>query len=606
MAVSSLGVALITGASQGIGKAIALRLAKDGFRVALNDIPKNDQKLKDLARDIERRNGPKTFIVPADVSNESQVENMMIANAGIFPETNMIPEYPSEIWKRTFAVNVDGVFFCYKHAAKQMIAQGRGGRLIGASSIAGKRSGGSFSAYSASKFAVRGLTQSVALELAQYDITVNAYAPAENFQEYSQQNAILAAMGLSRPINYKYGEPEDIASLVSYLVSKEAHYVTGQTTLTAGLFSDLTKRRHSLRLRLNASSGCRGSVHIRRAIQVARMNSSVRVNVHVHIIHIVSVAVAQLSLVETALIVPGLDFDTSYPSSRVLAKIQKDLERSEKYESALKAAATKSLGVALVTGAAQGIGKAIALRLANNGFRIALNDLPKMDEQLKTVAHEIARQTGVETFIAPGDVSKESDVERMVGHSAKALGGIDVMIANAGILSEGKELTEYSTEAWKRTFAMNVDGIFFCYKYAAKEMIAQGRGGRLIGASSVSKAAGYFSAYSASKFAVRGLTQSVALELAAHKITANAYAPGFIKTALTEQFQDQPGEGLRLMGLSKPVDYQFGEPEDIASLVSYLASKDAHYITDITEWRPNLQLRNTATYSVSRPRNVED
>ncbi|KAJ3725777.1 hypothetical protein C8R42DRAFT_417102 [Lentinula raphanica] len=249
MAVSSLGVALITGASQGIGKAIALRLAKDGFRVALNDIPKNDQKLKDLACDIERRNGPKTFIVPADVSNESEVENMvsqsvkvlggldvMIANAGIFPETNMIPEYPSEIWKRTFAINVDGVFFCYKHAAKQMIAQGRGGRLIGASSIAGKRSGGSFSAYSASKFAVRGLTQSVALELAQYDITVNAYAPGlinspmtENFQEYSQQNAILAAMGLSRPINYKYGEPEDIASLVSYLVSKEAHYVTGQT-----------------------------------------------------------------------------------------------------------------------------------------------------------------------------------------------------------------------------------------------------------------------------------------------------------------------------------------------------------------------------------------
>ncbi|KAJ3974664.1 hypothetical protein EV361DRAFT_616331 [Lentinula raphanica] len=246
--------------------------------------------------------------------------------------------------------------------------------------------------------------------------------------------------------------------------------------------------------------------------------------------------------------------------------------------------AAKSLGVALVTGAAQGIGKAIALRLAKDGFRIALNDLPKMDERLKTVAHEIARQTGVETFIAPGDVSKESDVERMVGHSAKALGGIDVMIANAGILSEGKELTEYSTEAWKRTFAMNVDGIFFCYKYAAKEMIAQGRGGRLIGASSVAgmRSAGYFSAYSASKFAVRGLTQSVALELAAHKITANAYAPGFIKTALTEQFQDQPGEGLRLMGLSKPVDYQFGEPEDIASLVSYLASKDAHYITGQT------------------------
>ncbi|KAJ4487757.1 NAD(P)-binding protein [Lentinula aciculospora] len=248
MAAKSFGVALITGASQGIGKAIASRLANDGFRIALNDIPSKDQQLKILSREIERQSGMETYVAPADVTNEREVENMveqtskalggldvMIANAGIFPEGKMVIDLPAETLHKTFAVNLDGVFFCYKHAARQMIAQGRGGRILGASSIAGRRSAGHFSAYTASKYAVRGLTQSLAMELAQHGITVDAYAPGlinspMSIELQKDHVAVLAIVGLCNPVNFKFGEPEDIASLVSYLVSKEAHYITGKCT----------------------------------------------------------------------------------------------------------------------------------------------------------------------------------------------------------------------------------------------------------------------------------------------------------------------------------------------------------------------------------------
>ncbi|KAJ3794992.1 hypothetical protein GGU11DRAFT_817855 [Lentinula aff. detonsa] len=250
--------------------------------------------------------------------------------------------------------------------------------------------------------------------------------------------------------------------------------------------------------------------------------------------------------------------------------------------------AAKSLGVALITGASQGIGKAIALRLAKDGFRIALNDIPKKEQQLKALSREIEHHSGMDTYLAPADVTIESEVEQMVNQSTKALGGLDVMIANAGIFPEAKMVIDYPTESWKKTFAVNVEGVFFCYKYAARQMIAQGRGGRIVGASSIAgkRSAAQFSAYSASKFAVRGLTQSLALELSQHGITVNAYAPGIVFCSLVSErlsepaiFQEQDEAVLATLGLNKPVNYKFGEPEDIASLVSYLASKEAHYIT---------------------------
>ncbi|KAJ3780086.1 hypothetical protein GGU10DRAFT_419232, partial [Lentinula aff. detonsa] len=190
--------------------------------------------------------------------------------------------------------------------------------------------------------------------------------------------------------------------------------------------------------------------------------------------------------------------------------------------------------VALVTGAAQGIGKAIALRLASDGLKIALNDIQSKGDQLESIAEEIKKSFGSEVYAFPGDVSEERDVEYMVEAVSKGLGSLDVMVANAGIsgpltpiLATSKYLC--NCEQWDDILRVNSKGVFLCYKYAAKQMVAQGRsGGRIIGASSVTGKQGmaHTSAYTASKFAVRGLTQVAALEFGQYGITVNAYAPG--------------------------------------------------------------------------------
>ncbi|KAF8547025.1 NAD(P)-binding protein [Imleria badia] len=231
------GVALITGSAQGIGRSIALRLARDGFDIALNDVsPKRDQ-LRAVANDIEKI-GRRTHLVPADVSIEGEVRGMMqgateklggldmVANAGVGMLTDLLSTGLDE-WERIMAVNARGTFLCYKYAAAQMIAQGRGGRIIGASSVAGKMGHPLASAYSASKFAVRGITQTAAVELGRYKITVNSYAPG------------VIETPMSTPIKHD-GQPEDIASIVSYLASKEAHFITGKYPLISfGVLSDI-------------------------------------------------------------------------------------------------------------------------------------------------------------------------------------------------------------------------------------------------------------------------------------------------------------------------------------------------------------------------------
>ncbi|EED83212.1 predicted protein [Postia placenta Mad-698-R] len=206
-------VAVVTGAAQGIGRAIALRLAADHLDVAVNDIASKTDQLQELVSQIQARGG-RSLAVPADISNEDDVQKMiakvvetfggldaMVANAGIVALKPLI-ELSSEDFDKLTSVNLRGVMLCYKHAAIQMIQQGRGGRILGMLAL---------SAYSATKFAVRGLTQSAALELAKHNIT----------------DAIL-------PKNTPIGEPEVIASLVSYLIKPEAYFITGQTIMVNG------------------------------------------------------------------------------------------------------------------------------------------------------------------------------------------------------------------------------------------------------------------------------------------------------------------------------------------------------------------------------------
>ncbi|KAI0031754.1 hypothetical protein K488DRAFT_78877 [Vararia minispora EC-137] len=223
-------VALITGAAQGIGLAIALRLADDGLDVALNDLPSKLDALNAAVRAVEGKGG-RALVVSGDVSVDEQVNVMvgktveilgrldvMVANAAIaFPFS--VTDAEPDAYDKIFAVNVRGVALCYKYAAQQMIKQGWGGRLIGSPGL---------SAYSASKFAIRGLSQTAALELRRHRITVNTYAPGMIDTPGLGRDAMLAMEQKRMPKQPKAASVDVVASLVSYLASEEAYHITGE------------------------------------------------------------------------------------------------------------------------------------------------------------------------------------------------------------------------------------------------------------------------------------------------------------------------------------------------------------------------------------------
>lgn len=241
---------------------------------------------------------------------------------------------------------------------------------------------------------------------------------------------------------------------------------------------------------------------------------------------------------------------------------------------------------AIVTGAAQGIGQGIATRLAQDGLAVTLADLPGNGDALNKAA-AIIQQAGGICQTAQADVSSAADVNRLVEEHVGAFGGFDVMVANAGIAVTAL-FEDTTVEILDRTLAINVRGVFNCYKAAAIRMIRQGRGGRLIAAGSVSahKGGEWQCAYVASKFAVRGFNQTVALELARHGITANIYSPGVIKTPMWDSIdevvttkQGTPRGSQWDKMLPNIPTGRTGTPQDVARVVSFLASEDSAYVT---------------------------
>ncbi|KAF7369380.1 hypothetical protein MVEN_00266800 [Mycena venus] len=247
-----------------------------------------------------------------------------------------------------------------------------------------------------------------------------------------------------------------------------------------------------------------------------------------------------------------------------------------------------SKGTALVTGAAQGIGKAIALRLADDGFDVAVNDIPSNSDNLLKVVEEI-KSKGRASSAHLADVSVEDEVKAMVTEVARVHNGLDVMVANAGVCTWAK-LSEMSVEDWDRTMAINCRGTFLCYKYAGIQMTLQGRGGRIIGACSTSgkrAPSPFMAAYCASKFAVRGLTQAAALEFGPHGgITVNAYAPAPVDTEFLHALDasnakstgSAPGAFIESAKNWGPLG-RIGTTADVANLVSFIASKESQFIT---------------------------
>ncbi|KAL6305933.1 NAD-binding protein [Sparassis latifolia] len=231
--------------------------------------------------------------------------------------------------------------------------------------------------------------------------------------------------------------------------------------------------------------------------------------------------------------------------------------------------------IAVVMGASQGIGDALALRLEDDGFDVAVNDIPSLAESLKAVVEKI-QQKGRHFLIVTGDVSNENDVKTVVDKVVETLGGLDVMVPNASIALL-KFIVKTSVEEYDRVMSVNAKGVFLSFKYAALQMIKQGRGGSIIGACSMAGKMGMpnLSVYIASKFAVRGLTQTCALEWAKHAITVNSYAPGMICMPLSA-FKRQCRVTVDMLGHTK--DTPIAEPTVIGELIFYLVKPESQFV----------------------------
>lgn len=227
---------------------------------------------------------------------------------------------------------------------------------------------------------------------------------------------------------------------------------------------------------------------------------------------------------------------------------------------------------AIITGSGQGIGAAVAKRLAKDGFDIAVNDLN--EENGRRTAEE-CRALGVKAAYFKADVSKLSECEEMVKAIKEEFGSIDVLVNNAGITRDGL-LARMSEENYDLVIAVNQKSVFNMMKTVGSVMMKQ-RSGRIINLSSVAGLygnAGQFN-YSASKAAIIGMTKSAAKELGSRGINVNAVAPGFIRTPMTDALTDAQKEAiLNLIAMKR-----YGEVEEIAGVISFLSGKDSTYVT---------------------------
>jgi 3-oxoacyl-[acyl-carrier protein] reductase len=233
--------------------------------------------------------------------------------------------------------------------------------------------------------------------------------------------------------------------------------------------------------------------------------------------------------------------------------------------------------VALVTGASRGMGRAIALKLAGLGCRVAVNYVA-IDDQNRLDAENVVETImgmGGEAFSVEADVRDGEAVKAMVQGVLDRWGKVSILVNNAGITRDTL-LLRMSEDAWDDVLDVNLRGTYLCSKFALKSMIREGWG-RIISIASIAGVIGNAGQtnYAASKAGIIGFTKSIAREVGSRNITANAVAPGFIKTNMTDQLSEEiKGSILSMTSLRRA-----GEPEEVAELVAFLASDAAGYIT---------------------------
>ena len=232
-------VAIVTGGSRGIGRAICLRLAEEGCDVVVNYV-RNRARAAEVVKEIQA-NGRKAFSAKADVSKLAQAEKLvqttlekfgrvdiLVNNAGVYSE-HLLTDLDEHEWDRMVEVNLKSMYNCCKSAVLHMIGR-KGGSIVSISSINGKQGFPGDTHYSATKAAVIGFTMSLAKELAKYNIRVNAVAPGEILTDVTKDDIAKSGNEFLKQIPMgRFGKPEEVAAVVAFLVSDDASYITGET-----------------------------------------------------------------------------------------------------------------------------------------------------------------------------------------------------------------------------------------------------------------------------------------------------------------------------------------------------------------------------------------
>jgi 3-oxoacyl-[acyl-carrier protein] reductase len=229
--------------------------------------------------------------------------------------------------------------------------------------------------------------------------------------------------------------------------------------------------------------------------------------------------------------------------------------------------------VALVTGSGRGIGKAIAMKLAENGATLVINDVGDPTTAEATVAE--IKALNHQAMVAMADVSNSEAVNKMVESAIAAYGKIDILVNNAGITRD-QLLMKMTDDEWDKVLTINLKSVFVCTRAVIRPMLKQ-RSGRIVSMSSVVGIIGNAGQanYAAAKAGIIGFTKTIAKEVASRGITVNAVAPGFIDTPMTQVL---PEDRIQALAANIPLGY-LGTPKDIAETVAFLASEEARYIT---------------------------
>ncbi|MBP0965785.1 MAG: 3-oxoacyl-[acyl-carrier-protein] reductase [Oscillospiraceae bacterium] len=233
---------------------------------------------------------------------------------------------------------------------------------------------------------------------------------------------------------------------------------------------------------------------------------------------------------------------------------------------------------ALITGSSRGIGAAIALRLAKDGYNIALNDISEASFENNTILED-CRAFGVEAEYYVADVSKYADCEAMVKAVKERFGTIDALVNNAGITRDGL-LARMPEEQYDLVIAVNQKSVFNMIKLVGGGVMLRQKSGRIVNLASVAGLYGNPGQinYSASKAAIIGMTKTAAKELGSRGITVNAVAPGFIHTPMTDKLTEEQKAAM----LGQIAMKRYGEVSEISGVVSFLLSDDASYVTGQT------------------------